>query len=115
MNDNVNLDSILAEYADSPDREKVKPTSTTTNAKPEQKPFHTPNGTQKTVKETMQESEKRKSIANSVKCAAVFGGLFVLIAYWQYTGQMAASAAVPSLCVCAALGGYGVGKNRSER
>lgn len=40
-----------------------------------------------------------------------FGGLCLLLFYWQQTGQMEPSAAVPSMCACAALAGWGVGKN----
>lgn len=45
------------------------------------------------------------------KWAVLFGGLNVLIFYWQQAGLMDASVAVPSMCVCAALAGWGVGKN----
>lgn len=101
MKEEHNLNSILDEYADRPKAEEVKRTATTPTpkAKAAQKPVEKP---------------KRKLNA-SVKQGLIFGGLFALIAFWQYTGQMAATAAVPSMCVCAALGGYGVGKNRSDR
>lgn len=46
-----------------------------------------------------------------VKWAICCGGLNVLIFYWQQTGQMLPSAAVPSMCVCFAIAGYGIGKN----
>ena len=52
--------------------------------------------------------DKLKSCAKSV---LLFGGLSFLIFYWQQTGLMAASVAVPSMCVCTALAGWGVGKN----
>lgn len=45
------------------------------------------------------------------KWTAVFGGLCLLLFYWQQTGQMESSAAVPSMCVCTALAGFGCGKN----
>lgn len=45
------------------------------------------------------------------KWVALFGGLSILIFYWQQTGQMEASAAVPSMCVCALMAGVGVGRN----
>lgn len=44
------------------------------------------------------------------KRLVVFGGLCVLFFYWQQTGQMEASAAVPSMCACCALAGVSVGK-----
>jgi hypothetical protein len=46
-----------------------------------------------------------------VKWVALFGGLNVLLFYWQQTGQMQSSAAVPSMCVCALLAGVGIGKH----
>ena len=45
------------------------------------------------------------------KWAICCGGLNVLFFYWQQTGQMLPSAAVPSMCVCFAIAGYGIGKN----
>ncbi len=45
------------------------------------------------------------------KWTAIFGGLCVLFFYWQQTGQMAASAAVPSMCVCCGLAGLSIGMN----
>lgn len=52
-----------------------------------------------------------KRIWNSAKSAVTFGGLNLLIFYWAQTGLMAESIAVPSMCVCAALAGWSVGKN----
>ena len=52
--------------------------------------------------------DKLKACAKSV---LLFGGLSFLVFYWQQTGLMASSIAVPSMCVCTALAGWGVGKN----
>ena len=52
-----------------------------------------------------------KKTVNMVKWAAVFIGLEYLIFYWQQTGQMQESAAMPSMLVCALLAGLSVGKN----
>ncbi len=46
-----------------------------------------------------------------VKHAAIFGGLSLLVFYWQQAGLMDSSVAVPTMCVCTALAGLGVGKN----
>lgn len=46
-----------------------------------------------------------------VKWTAVFGGLCMLFFYWQQTGQMEASAAVPSMCACCGLACFNIGKN----
>ena len=48
---------------------------------------------------------------NMVKWVVVFMGLEYLFFYWQQTGQMLESAAMPSMIVCALLAGISVGKN----
>lgn len=48
---------------------------------------------------------------NMVKWVVVFMGLEYLFFYWQQTGQMQESAAIPSMIVCALLAGISVGKN----
>ena len=44
------------------------------------------------------------------KTTFLFGGLNVLIWYWQVAGLMDESIALPSMLVCAALAGLGIGK-----
>lgn len=48
---------------------------------------------------------------NLVKWVVLFVGLEYLFFYWQQTGQMEESAAMPSMIVCALLAGISVGKN----
>lgn len=48
---------------------------------------------------------------NMVKWAVLFICLEYLMFYWQQTGQMQESAAMPSMIVCALLAGISVGKN----
>ena len=48
---------------------------------------------------------------NMVKWVVVFMGLEYMFFYWQQTGQMESSAAMPSMIVCALLAGISVGKN----
>ena len=48
---------------------------------------------------------------NCVKWFLVFAGLEYLFFYWQQTGQMQSTAAMPSMIVCALLAGVSVGKN----
>jgi hypothetical protein len=52
-----------------------------------------------------------KKTMNMVKWVVVFMGLEYLFFYWQQTGQMEESAAMPSMIVCALLAGVSVGKN----
>ena len=48
---------------------------------------------------------------NMVKWVVLFMGLEYLFFYWQQTGQMQPTAAMPSMIVCALLAGVSVGKN----
>ena len=48
---------------------------------------------------------------NMVKWFVVFTALEYLFFYWQQTGQMQSTAAMPSMIVCALLAGISVGKN----
>ena len=48
---------------------------------------------------------------NLVKWVVLFIGLEYLVFYWQQTGQMQPTAAMPSMIVCALLAGISVGKN----
>lgn len=48
---------------------------------------------------------------NMVKWVVVFMGMEYLFFYWQQTGQMQSTAAMPSMIVCALLAGISVGKN----
>lgn len=52
--------------------------------------------------------DNMKSCAKSV---CLFGGLSFLVFYWQQAGLMDSSVAVPTMCICTALAGLGVGKN----
>lgn len=51
------------------------------------------------------------SLKACVKHAALFGGLSFLVFYWQQAGLMDSSVAVPTMCVCTALAGLGVGRH----
>ncbi len=47
----------------------------------------------------------------ATKWLGLFGGLCMLVWYWQLQGLMATSIAVPVMCVCNALGGWFVAKS----
>ena len=51
------------------------------------------------------------SLKACAKHAAIFGGLSFLVFYWQQAGLMDSSVAVPTMCICTALAGLGVGRN----
>jgi hypothetical protein len=48
---------------------------------------------------------------NMVKWAVVFIGLEYLVFYWQQTGQMQDSAAIPCMVICALLAGLNIGNS----
>ena len=51
------------------------------------------------------------SMKSCAKSVLLFGGLSFLIFYWQQAGLMDSSVAVPTMCICTALAGVGVGRN----
>lgn len=51
-----------------------------------------------------------EKLIGAVKWLSLFGGLCMLVWYWQMQGLMASSIAVPVMCVCNALGGWFVAK-----
>ena len=50
-------------------------------------------------------------VLECIKWPVVFIGLEYLIFYWQQTGQIQDSAAVPSMIACALFAGLNIGKN----
>ena len=51
------------------------------------------------------------SMKSCAKSVLLFGGLSFLFFYWQQAGLMDSSVAVPTMCICTALAGVGVGRN----
>jgi hypothetical protein len=49
-------------------------------------------------------------LTDCMKSTLLFGGLNLLIWYWEISGLMDESVALPSMLVCAALAGLGIGK-----
>lgn len=49
-------------------------------------------------------------LKDCMKSSLIFGGLNMLIWYWQISGLMDESIALPSMLICAALFGIGLGK-----
>ena len=50
-------------------------------------------------------------LKDCVKWVGTFAVLSCLIFYWKQAGLMAESIAVPCMCVCTALAGWGAGRN----
>jgi hypothetical protein len=50
------------------------------------------------------------SLAECAKTSLVYGGLSLLVWYWQISGLMDESIALPSMLVCAVMFGLGIGK-----
>lgn len=94
--------------------EFAKQDSNTTNtAKATQKPTNDPTKVFQDCTEWKPVKERNwmDNLKDCVKSTAIFGGLNLLIWYWQIAGLMDESVALPSMLVCAALAGFGVGKS----
>lgn len=86
-----------------------KETTTTTR---EKKDSHKPTHDFKDGKwEPIKERNWMDNLKGCAKSAIGFGGLSFLLFYWEQAGLMAESVAVPCMCLCTALAGWGVGKN----
>ena len=72
------------------------------------KPTHNYNGKSW---EPVKEPNWMDNLKGCAKWAIGFGGLSFLLFYWEQAGLMAESVAVPCMCLCTALAGWGVGKN----
>lgn len=60
--------------------------------------------------EPVKERNWMDTLREGSKWVAVFGGLAILLWYWQVSGLMDVSVAVPSMCACTALAGWNLGK-----
>ena len=60
--------------------------------------------------EPVKEYNRMEDMKECVKSSFIFGGLNMLIWYWQISGLMDESIALPSMLVCAVLFGLGIGK-----
>jgi hypothetical protein len=49
-------------------------------------------------------------LTDCTKSAVLFGGLSMLVWYWEISGLMDESIALPCMLVCAVLAGLGIGK-----
>lgn len=57
------------------------------------------------------ETTHMEKLKGCAKSALLFGGLSLMFFYFQQSGQMLPSAAMPCICACCVLMGLGVGKN----
>jgi hypothetical protein len=87
----------------------TKPTSTTQTKKVEQKVMDKAVDAQ--WEPVRPEPNWMDRLKDCVKWVGIFGFLSCLIFYWKQTGLMAESIAVPSMCICTALAGWGAGRN----
>ena len=60
--------------------------------------------------EPVKEENWMDKLRGCAKWAVGFGGLSFLLFYWNLEGLMASSVAVPSMCVCTLMAGFGIGK-----
>lgn len=100
-----------APLSEMPDTFHANPNTTSTN-KTAQKPASDPTKVFRdcTEWEPVKSRNWMDDLKECAKTAAIFGGLNVLIFYWQQAGLMAESIALPCMIACAALFGLGFGK-----
>lgn len=91
----------------------IKAEKKTANKEPVKEKKTAQNPTDKPVDAEHEPVKSRydEKTVNMVKWVVVFMGLEYLFFYWQQTGQMKSTAAMPSMIVCALLAGISVGKN----
>lgn len=94
-------------------KEKKTSANTTPAKKAAQKPVQKPTEENSTDAEwhPVKPHSWMDGLKSCAKWALTFGGLNMLIFYWQQAGLMAESIAVPCMWVCCALAGFGVGLN----
>ncbi len=89
----------------------------TTNTIPEKKVAQ--NSISKPVEEQWEPAKATPNflakLTDSAKWVCLYGGLSFLVFYWKEAGLMAESIAVPSIAVCTALAGWGLGKNACKQ
>lgn len=95
-------------------QEKKKPAYTTDAAKAAQKPVNKPtkaiSASDADWQPVKPEPDWMDNLKSCVKWVALFAGLSILFFYWQQTGQMAPTAALPSMLACTAAAGWSVGR-----
>jgi len=91
----------------STEKSERKCSDTTTTKKSEQKPTNKPVDAQW---EPTKERNWRDDLKDCFKSTFLFGGLNMLVWYWQVNGLMDASVAIPTMLVLAVLAGLGIGR-----
>ena len=92
--------------------EAISKTENTTTTKPEKK---AQKPSEKPVVEQWEPPKPAPNWMDKLKASVfhvlLYGGLSILVFYWNEAGLMDSSIAVPTMCVCTALAGFGVGVN----
>lgn len=118
--EDIELKKIMGEHFIDETTEKPKAAKITPKAEapakavkaPAVEPDEPTDAQWKPVKPALDFFDRLKGCATWAVCC---GGLSMLLFYWQQTGQMMPSAAVPSLYVCAFLFGWGICKNAARK
>lgn len=85
-----------------------KETTTTTHA--EKTPQKAKDKPVEAQWEPVKEPNWMGKLKDTAKWVGGFGGLSFLLFYWELAGLMDESVAVPCMCLCTALAGWGAGK-----
>lgn len=105
-------DTVHVSLTDLQKNRETRKERTTANTSKEEKSVHKPthNFDGKSW-EPIKERTWMDNLKDCGKWVIGFGGLSFLLFYWEVAGLMAESIAVPCMCLCTALAGWGVGKN----
>lgn len=106
--DDIGLKEIMGNRFQDATKPMVEPfptesTNTTQPKKKAQKPMDT-------QWEPVKQRNWMDDLKECMKSSLIFGGLNMLIWYWQISGLMDESIALPCMLACAALFGIGLGK-----
>lgn len=107
-----NFTDATVPIGEAPKEKRQSAANTTHAAKAAHKPTNDPTKVFKdcTEWEPVKKRNQMDDLRDCAKTTVLFGGLNVLIWYWQIAGLMDESIALPSMLVCAALAGFGIGK-----
>lgn len=111
--DDIGLQEVMGNrFQDATRQPMVEPfqTESTNTTQPKKKVQKPGNKAREAQWEPIKEHTWKDGLKDCVKTSLLFGGLNMLIWYWQISGLMDESIALPSMLICAALFGLGIGK-----
>ena len=104
--EDMELQAIMGDkFQDMSEAKQVSTQPKKAAEKPTQKPTE-----EKPVDAEWHPVKSRNNLKDCAKSTLIFGGLACLLWYWEISGLMDMSVALPSMLACAGLAGMGIGK-----